>query len=356
MIWISSPPGEQMVVSPNGISTLKVILLAAISGAASLVLTGIVRAYAVRHDVLDRPNTRSSHVTPTPRGGGLAVIAASMLGMAIAVALQAADTRDVLTLGLGMVVLGAVGWIDDKRGLRAPVRLTVHLGVAVSTLYMFGGLPAIRIGSASLTLGSAGYVLGAVGIIWSINLFNFMDGIDGLAGSQAVFIFGFGAVLLLNAGDYSLGAVAAVLAATSGGFLAWNWPPAKIFLGDVGSGAIGYLLAGLAIGSENHHSVPLLGFAIAGGVFIADASVTLVRRLMRGNRPTEAHRDHGYQRLALAWGSHRPVSLGAAGITVLLAALGAVGTLTPQLMIPALCVACLLLAGLLLATERHAPM
>jgi Fuc2NAc and GlcNAc transferase len=337
-------------------ATTQVIVLTAISGVSSLVLTGAVRAYAVRHDVIDRPNIRSSHVTPTPRGAGLAVIVASMCGMALAVALGAANTRDVLTLAVGMLALGAVGWMDDKRRLRAPVRLLVHFAVAAWTLYMFGGLPAIRVGTASLVLGPAGYVLGAVGIVWSINLFNFMDGIDGLAGSQAVLIFAFASILLFSSGDGSLGAIAAILSAASAGFLAWNWPPAKIFLGDVGSGAIGYLIAALTIGSENRHAVPLLAFAIAGGVFIADASVTVVRRLMRGNRPAEAHRDHAYQRLARAWGSHRPVSLAAAGITTLLAALAAVGTLRPALMIPALVAAFVVLMSLLLAAERRAPM
>lgn len=331
-------------------------LLAAISGGASLLLTGVVHAYTLRHDVIDKPNARSSHSIPTPRGGGVGVVAASMLGTAIGVGVGIIDTRDALALGPGVLLVAAVGWLDDTRGLRWDVRLAVHLGVACWTLYMFGGLPAIRVGSAALHLGAAGYVLGALGIVWSINLFNFMDGIDGLAGSQAVLIFGTGALLLLSRGNYSLGAISAILAAASGGFLAWNWPPAKIFLGDAGSGTIGYVVAGLAIVSENNRAVPLLAFAIICGVFISDATVTLVRRLVRGDRLTDAHRDHAYQRLTRTWGSHRSVSAGAAGLTAILAVLGAVGTVTPRLLLPALFAAYVSLATVLLATERRAPM
>ncbi len=332
------------------------ILIAAIGGALSYALTAVVRSYALRHDVLDRPNARSSHDAPTPRGGGIAVIVATIVGMAIGVALGLASARDAFTLGVGILIVGAIGWVDDRRGMRADVRLAVHLGVALWTLYMFRGLPVVRVGTASLEIGGAGYVLGALGIVWSINLFNFMDGIDGLAGSQAALIFASAGLLLFSRGDESLGMIALVLAAAAAGFLVWNWPPAKIFLGDVGSGAIGYAVASLATASENHGSVPLVAFAIIGGVFIADATVTLLRRIARGERPTDAHRDHAYQRLARAWGNHRSVAWRAAAATVLLAVLGAVGTIVPQLALPALLVAGLLLASLLLAAERRAPM
>lgn len=332
------------------------LALVALSGVASLLLTGIVRAYSLRNELLDRPNERSSHSAPTPRGGGLAVLAASVLGMAIGIWLGVIEARDALTIGLGMLVLGVVGWLDDTRDVTWSARLAVHLAVACWTLYMFGGLPAIRVGGATLELGAAGYLIGAIGIVWSINLFNFMDGIDGLSGSQAVLILGTAALLLHARGQYSLGMTAAILAAAAAGFLPWNWPPAKIFLGDVGSGAIGYAVASLAIASENHKAVPLIALAIVGGLFISDATVTLVRRVARGARATEAHRDHAYQRLARAWDSHRSVTLSAAGVTVVLAGLGVVGAMSPRFLLPALLVAGMLLAGLYLAAERRAPM
>lgn len=336
--------------------TMIVLLVAAAGGAVSLILTGIVREYALRRGVIDQPNARSSHTAPTPRGGGLALIAGAALGMVTAVGFRLTEPRDALTFGTGMLLVGAVGWVDDTRSLRARVRLAVHVAAACWTVYMFHGLPVIRVGGASLGIGAAGYLLGILGIVWSINLFNFMDGIDGLAGSQAVLIFGTGALLLLSRGDHSLGAISASVAGAAAGFLAWNWPPAKIFLGDAGSGAIGYLAAALAIASENRRSVPLLAFAIISGLFIADATITLLRRLTRGEPPTEAHRDHAYQRLTRAWGSHRSVAAGAAAVTVVLAVLAAVGTAMPQLLLPGVLVAGLLLAGLLIAAERRVPM
>jgi Fuc2NAc and GlcNAc transferase len=330
--------------------------LAAASFVAALALTGAVRAYAIRHGVLDNPNARSSHTIPTPRGGGLAVILATLAATAAAVTLGATSPRDAVTLGTGMIALGAIGWIDDRRHVAPAVRLSIHVAVAIWTLFRFGGLPELRLGDATLPLGVIGSAVGVLYIVWSINLFNFMDGIDGIAGSEAVLVLGTGAALLLARGDASLGAIAAAGAGAAAGFLAWNWPPAKIFLGDVGSGTLGYLVAAIAIGAERHGSVPLLAFVIVSGVFVADATVTLMRRVARGERASEAHRDHAYQRLSRALGSHRPVTLAAAGTTVILAALGGAGALVPTLLPAAFAAAAVVLAVLLLVVERRAPM
>ncbi|MDB4888763.1 MAG: glycosyl transferase, group 4 family protein [Gemmatimonadetes bacterium] len=324
--------------------------------AASVALTGIVRRYALTNNVLDHPNERSSHVAPTPRGGGLAIMATIITALLVGSGMGVVSKHDALTLGLGIVALAVIGWIDDQRGLPARARFGVHAGVAIWTLWMYGGIPFLRIGSTSLPLGIAGYVLGTIGIVWSINLFNFMDGIDGLAASQAVLIALGVASSLFWTGDQSLGTVALILAASCAGFLAWNWPPAKIFMGDVGSGAIGYLIAGLAVASERHGAVPLIVFAIVAGVFVVDATVTLIRRMARGDRIYEAHRKHAYQRLARAWGSHRPVTIAAAGVTLLLDAVGMVATRWTSLLVPCLAGAYLLLALLFVLAERHAPL
>ena len=287
---------------------------------------------------------------------GIALILASVLGVVIAVGVKLTAPRDALTIVVGMLVLGTVGAIDDMRSVGAVARLTTHIGVAAWTLYMFDGLPVLHLGSTSVQLGAAGYVLGVLGIVWSINLFNFMDGIDGLAGSQSVLILGTGGLLLLWRGDSSLGTISLLVAASAAGFLVWNWPPAKIFLGDAGSGVIGYLVAAIAIGSENRRSVPLLAFAIVSGLFVADATVTLIRRLARGERPADAHREHAYQRLTRIWGSHRSVSTAAVAVTLILALLAAAATVMPSLLLPSLCAACILVGGLLLTIERYAPM
>lgn len=332
------------------------VVVATISGGATLLLTAVMRAYALRLGLLDRPNARSSHTAPTPRGGGLAVIIGALLGLTISVLAKLTDPREVFILGAGTLVIGAVGFADDTRGVRAWPRLCVHALVAAWTVFMFNGFPTLQVSAHYLQLGIVGPMLAILGIVWSINLFNFMDGIDGLAGSQAVLIFGTGAVLLFWRGDRSLGTISLCVSASAAGFLAWNWPPAKIFLGDVGSGVIGYLVAALAIASENNRSVPLLAFVIVSGLFIADATVTLVRRRARGERPTEAHREHAYQRLTRVWGSHRRVTIAAVFATVLLALLATVGTVAQQLLLPAFAAACVLVGALLLTIERRAPM
>lgn len=344
-------------MQPISASKMPIVLLSLLlAGGASVLLTGLVWRYALRNKVLDLPNTRSSHSVPTPRGGGAAIVLAAAAGIALASFWGAADSTEALTLVSGMLSLGIAGWVDDRRGIPPQIRLAIHFAVAVGTVYVFGGLPFLRIGNDSIGLGPIGYAIGILGVVWSINLFNFMDGIDGLAGSQAFLIFGTIAALLFFRHDDSLATIAAILAAASAGFLVWNWPPAKIFLGDVGSGPIGYLIAGIALASENEGSVPLLVFAIVYAVFICDASVTLIRRFARGARVTEAHRDHAYQRITRAWGSHRAVTSSAAGVTLLLAILGSLATLKPRLLLPSLLLSLLVIGVLLLAVERRAPM
>jgi Fuc2NAc and GlcNAc transferase len=276
--------------------------------------------------------------------------------MSVAVLLGLTDLRVVACLGSGMVILGAIGWLDDRQGVRPRIRLGVHILVAAATVYVFGGLADLRVGGRMIALGPFGAVLATIGIVWSINLFNFMDGLDGFAGSQALMIFGTAAGLFFYLGDVSLGILSAVFCAASAGFLFWNWPPARIFLGDVGSGPLGYLVGSLAVASEAKRSIPLLVFAIIGGVFVFDATVTLIRRLLRRRRLSEAHRDHAYQRLTRVFGTHRAVTLGSIAVTLCLSILAVVATLNSAFIPGALVLSALLLGGLMIATERRAPM
>jgi len=208
--------------------------------------------------------------------------------------------------------------LDDRRTLPAAVRLAAHLAAALWALAWLGGLPPLRIGDQLVTLGALGTILGALGIVWVLNLFNFMDGIDGLAASEATFIAWSGAVL---AGPVSVGngaaAAAAVFGASCLGFLRWNWPPARIFMGDVGSGFAGYVIAVLALGTARHDPIGLWTWLVLGGAFFVDATVTLLRRLLRGERAYEAHRSHAYQWLARRWGSHGTVTLAVLTVNIL---------------------------------------
>jgi Fuc2NAc and GlcNAc transferase len=334
---------------------IRQLLLPLLAGLLSLALTPAVRGYALRNDVLDRPNDRSSHRVATPRGGGLAILVAVLITIGMAMANGSVSLRLGGTLAGGMAALGIIGWLDDTRSLPARYRLVAHFGIAIVAMVLLGGLPSVRLGDHTISLGAFGRVVGAIGIVWSINLFNFMDGIDGIAGAEATLVLGIGSALSFWSGDVVLGVLAAIIAAASAGFLVWNWPPAKIFMGDVGSGSIGYALAVVAVASENRGAVPIIAFAMLGGVFIVDATVTLIRRFRRGHQLSEAHRDHAYQRLTRAWGRHAPVTIATAVLTGLLGALATVGTMHPKLMLASIGGAAVLLTGAMIAVDRRAP-
>ena len=278
--------------------------------AASALLTLLTRKVVAGAGVLDVPNARSSHGMPTPRGGGVAIVLVTTTGLGV-LALGDLLRADVLwAAGGGGLAVALVGFADDRRSLSAATRLTVHFAAALWALAWLGGLPALRVAGHLVSLGWPGYVLGALGIVWAINLFNFMDGIDGLAASEAIFVALGGALLSLPiAGGDGVAVAALVFAAACGGFLLWNWPPARIFLGDVGSGYLGYVLVVLALAATRANPAALWVWLILGGVFFVDATATLVRRTLRSERIHQAHRSHAYQWLARRWTSHRRVTL-----------------------------------------------
>jgi Fuc2NAc and GlcNAc transferase len=284
---------------------VEVTLVSAMALALSAALTGLVRGLASRHGLLDLPNERSSHTAPTPRGGGIAIVIASGFGLGLLGAFGAVEPTLIGAVLGGGIAVATVGFMDDRQRLSATVRLAVHAIAAVCALVVLGGLPVMQIGATLFRFGWGGFAIGALGIIWVLNLFNFMDGIDGIAATEAVFVLAGGALLSRISGTgvaASNGAL--VIGAASLGFLLWNWAPARIFMGDVGSGYLGYVIAVLAIASARDNPAALAAWLILGGVFFCDATVTLIRRLLRGERVSQAHRSHAYQRLARRWQSH----------------------------------------------------
>jgi len=269
-------------------------LLAATSAGAALIACLGTRALIPllrRNAVLDRPNERSLHAAPTPRGAGIAVIAAILAAWLALVGTGLLGPL-LLVICLGAGLLAAVSWLDDLRGLSPSVRLLAQF-VAVG-LGILAEVPAGPVFGGWLPPGIDA-VATALVWLWFVNLLNFMAGIAGLAGSAAAAI-GIGLVLFATIGsgrDPGLAALAAAVAAASLGFLVWNWAPARIFLGDVGSVPLGYLLGFL-----------LLGVTEGGGwkialilplYFLADATITLLRRLLRGEVVWRPHRQHFYQ-------------------------------------------------------------
>ena len=295
----------------------EVYVLAGATLATSVALTLAMRRFALSRGLLDIPNERSSHKVPTPRGGGAAIVITATIGFALLFALGRIDFALFAALAGGLAV-AAVGFVDDRHAVPALVRLAAHVAAALWALAWLGGLPALPLGGHSVALGAFGTVVGVLGIVWVLNLFNFMDGIDGLAASEATFVAWSGALLTAAAfASAGVAAAAVVFGASCLGFLSWNRPPAHIFMGDVGSGYLGYVLAVLALAAARSNPVALWAWLILGGAFFVDATVTLLRRLLRGERVYEAHRSHAYQWLARRWGSHGKVTVTVVAVNVL---------------------------------------
>jgi Fuc2NAc and GlcNAc transferase len=292
------------------------LLIALACFAVAVLLTARIGQVAARFGLLDVPNPRSSHNSAVPRGGGAAivlVVLCAALVLTFARRFSAAEALAWLGGGSGVAF---VGLLDDRGGLSVRVRLLVQFAAAACALWARQQLlpPGSSDGLAmNLTL----WVTGALAVVWGTNFFNFMDGIDGLAAQQALFVAA--AAWLLGAGPRTgaEGWMLLCLASAAAGFLVWNWAPARIFMGDVGSGFIGFALQLLALLTSANGSISLWSWVILQGAFVVDATVTLVVRALRGERPSAPHRQHAYQRLARYFGSHARVSWGFAALNIL---------------------------------------
>jgi len=298
--------------------------LGVLAGAVALAgltawLTARIRSYALARGMQDVPNERSSHTTPTPRGGGASIVAVSLISLA-GIAVWTRDWRWPVALGGGGIVVAMTGWLDDVRGLQARTRLLAHFGAAGISLAVIRDQLVIPLPPHLLVVGGIALVLAALYLVWSINSYNFMDGIDGIAASECCTVVIVLGPLAEHAGQRSLALFCAVLASACLGFLALNWQPARIFMGDVCSGFLGFLLALMGLWGQASGSVPLTATLILTGVFVVDATYTLFRRLLAGERVYQAHRDHAYQHATQCGWSHARVS--AAVIAINLAWLG----------------------------------
>lgn len=284
------------------------MLAGAAAFGAALALGHTLSKLTLFPSILDYPNSRSLHTKSVPRTGGLAVLTGILIGVLVYWAtLKGVVGYSELFLSLGLVPLTAISWLDDRRNIAAKWRILVHLWAAVSLL---------AAGFAPDRLDLPGFVLplpGAIALpltllftIWMINLYNFMDGMDGFASGMAV--IGFAALAWLGRADAGFTAICLIVAAASAGFLVHNFPPAKIFLGDTGSTALGFLAATCSLWGSNIGLFPFWIALLIFSPFIVDATVTLLRRLLRGEKVWEAHRHHYYQRLVLlGWGHRRTV-------------------------------------------------
>lgn len=283
----------------------------------SLVTTALLRRYALARSIIDIPNARSSHTLPTPRGGGVAIVVAFLLAQLLLTWDGLLDGASLAALfGSGLLV-AIIGFMDDHGHIAARWRLLGHFCAAIWALVWLGGLPPMQVFGTTLSLGWLGHVLAAFYLVWMLNLYNFMDGIDGIASVEAITVC-LGACLLYWLADVSSLLWAPLLLAVAvAGFLYWNFPPARIFMGDAGSGFLGITLGVLSLLAAWQSSQLLWAWLILLGVFVVDATFTLVRRLLRGEKVYEAHRSHAYQFASRRYGRHLPVTLAVLAINLL---------------------------------------
>lgn len=272
---------------------------------ASFVLTGLVRRWALRIGLMDLPNERSSHLLAVPRGGGVAIVVVVIFAAILLYLADWMSTTAAMVWIVGGSLIAAVGFMDDRLGLSAKIRLAAHFGAAWLVANAVGGLPLSYAPLTSLTGGVIGMICAMLAVTWAINLFNFMDGTDGIAASQATFVAGGGALFcLLSNADKGVAAMSLTVGAASIGFMCWNMPKAKIFMGDIGSGFLGFALVQCAFASAVGGGPTLWTWLILHAAFLCDATVTLLVRLIRGEPVYAAHRQHAYQHLARRWNSH----------------------------------------------------
>ena len=288
-----------------------------IAGLTSVGLTGGMRHYALARGMLDIPVGRSSHTRPTPRGGGVAIVV-TFLGSVVVLA-NLGLVRSTVTaalLGPGALV-AVIGCVDDHQPIAIRWRLLVHFAAAGWAVACLGGLPPVDFVGVLVDLNWLGTALAVVYLAWLLNLYNFMDGIDGIAGLQAVTVCcGAATLLALYSPDGQEWLLPACLAMSVLGFLVWNWPPARIFMGDAGSGFLGLMLGVLSIRAAWLGSELWWSWLILLGVFVVDATTTLFWRLKQGQRPGQAHHDHAYQHAVTCIGRHLVVTLAVGGINL----------------------------------------
>jgi UDP-N-acetylmuramyl pentapeptide phosphotransferase/UDP-N-acetylglucosamine-1-phosphate transferase len=328
-------------------------LIALVAFAAALAGVLLVEQQAARLGLVDLPNTRSSHVKPRPRGGGLGIVVAVWLGAALAAGIGLSVDPLVWIVLAASTIVGLVGLVDDVRGVGILPRLAVQAvaaSVVVTTVGAFGLLPLPA--PADVPLGWLSPILTVIWLVGVTNFFNFMDGLDGLAGGQAVITL---AAFAIVAWPNSAGAIALVAASATVGFLLRNWSPARIFLGDVGSAFLGFLMAALPlvprVGGSNSLLVLMVATSLA--LFLFDPVATLMLRAQQGAKLGASHRQHAYQQFVAVGTSHAPVVarllLVALGLS--LAAIGAYWH--NALAWPAVGVAALAFASEWLLAARH---
>lgn len=290
---------------------MSLLLLCSLLFLGSAILTGLFRLVAQRVRLIDVPVSRSAHSRPVPVGGGVSIVALILLVIAYCYWTGQIPVNEFAALMAGLAI-ACIGIVDDMKQLDVRWRIPAQFLASSFVVYCLGDVPAIDFGLFNFPESMLLNVLAVFALVWLLNLFNFMDGIDGIAATELIAVNLVSLIIVINS-DAVLTLLSASLAASAAGFLLWNWAPAKIFMGDVGSSFIGFILGVMALLSMFHGSMTVWTWVLLLGVFIVDATLTLFVRFRRRQRWYEGHASHAYQNAARHYKSHAKVT-----ITVLL--------------------------------------
>lgn len=284
------------------------IYMAIIFSFIAFSLTYFMRVYALKKNIIDNPNERSSHSIPTPRGGGVAVVCSYLLGLSLLIYTQQLTMHLGLTLLFAGFVIALLGFLDDHGHINSMLRLAIHFLVAIAVVISLGGFADIQVFNG-FELGFIANIIAVLFLVWLLNLYNFMDGINGIASVEAITTTISMAIIYVLLNTSLNSDILWLLAACVFGFLLWNFPKAKIFMGDACSGFLGLILGILALIALKENSALFCAWIICLGVFIVDATYTLIKRVLNGYKMYDAHRSHTYQIISRKCGSHTLVTL-----------------------------------------------
>jgi len=280
---------------------LKIALTIIFLGATSWILTYFIRKIAIRHNLLNLPDDRTLHQTPTPRLGGIAILLSWYTGITLLFFLNAIEKNLYFALLCGALI-AIISFFDDLKGISPALRLFVHFCASILAFFFLNGLRHFVFPGIDINYPLLVFPFVIIGMVWFINLFNFMDGVDGFASNEAITV---ALVLFYFSGSY----IPLLLIACIFGFFIWNWPKAKIFMGDVGSTQLGFILIVLGIYFHNTYDLSILNWIMLAAPFWFDATFTIFRRWLGGEKLSQPHKKHAYQRLVLSGYSHIKVNL-----------------------------------------------
>jgi Fuc2NAc and GlcNAc transferase len=313
----------------------------------SFSLTGIYRVFAIRRSIIDVPNSRSSHAVSTPRGGGTAIAITWFLALLYLFLKKEINPALFFALLCGLPI-SAISLVDDIITVSPEVRLFVQVTSAALAVYFLGGINSIDIGFSNLSVPVVFSILAILGIVWFTNLFNFLDGIDGYISVEVIFICLAAYILLGSKLPLFLGSAVA-------GFILWNWQPAKIFMGDVGSTLLGFTIGVFAIYYQNINQSSIIIWLMLSSLFWFDASITLFRRLKTHEKLSKPHKKHAYQRIVQFGFTHQRTVISAIVINCVIFILVLLSVLYPKYLMIFFFLNCVLLFVILKLVDRKYP-